>query len=87
MKRICLPSAVFTLPSPLTFPTIDLTDDEDATGVGNVILTGALRYGEVIPTCAGIEIVAADVVATFLFSPNVATVSRSLPPPGNKRQN
>lgn len=67
---------------PFTLPTKTvLADDDDAPGEGNVIFTGFVRYGELIPTCPGIVTVAAEVVAVLFFSPKVATVSRSLPPP------
>lgn len=84
MNWICLPSAVFTLPMPFKLLTIGLTDDDEAPGLIS-IFTGFVRYGELIPICDGIEMVAVDVVALSFFSPKVATVSRSLPPPENAK--
>lgn len=80
MKRICLPSIVLRLPRP--FKTIGFDDDAAATDdAGISILMGFVKYGELIPTLAGMLMLAADVVAVFFFSAKAAAVSKSFPPP------
>lgn len=68
----------------MLFTMIGLDEDAAPDKAGIWIFIGLLRNVELIPILVGIVTVAADVVA-MLFSTNAAAVSRSLPPPANKK--
>lgn len=76
MKRICFPPAVFRFPIPLTLPRPvalkDDGDDDEGAPIGEDILN------ILSVVCFG----AGDGAVDIFFSPKIATVSRSLPPPG-----
>lgn len=79
MKRICLPSGKLRFPMPLTGLIVEV-DVEANEGIS--ILMGFDKYGELMPTLAGIVMLAAAAgAAILLFSAYAAAVSRSLPPP------